>query len=294
MIKLFRITNHTGETIELELTHPEKSGIIIKSVDGLGPVKADVNVTEVITNDGGVFNSARITSRNITMKLLFMETEKESIEDIRQKTYRYFPLKKKISIVIENDNRVVKTEGYVESNEPDIWSKTEECNISIICPDPYLYSTEETETVFSGIEPAFEFPFTNNSLNERLLELGLMINQKEQVINYHGDSDIGVLIAIHAIDFASNITIYNSATKDLMKLNTELIAGDTLYINTRKSHKGITLLRDGVEINLLRCLGKGSKWLTISKGDNIFAYTAEKGSSNLQFNIKNQTAYVGV
>ena len=73
-----------------------------------------------------------------------------------------------------------------------------------------------------------------------------------------------------------------------------IIAGDNITIHTQKGNKRITLLRDGKVTNILNCLEKGSKWFTLVKGDNIFAYTAEAGSSNLQFFIMNKVAYDGV
>ena len=121
MIKSVTVTNYLGDSIKLELTRPEKSGFIIKSIDGLGPSPANVNTTEVSTNDGSLFNSARSSQRNIVLKLQFTETFTESIEDIRQKTYKYFPLKKNLTLLIETDNRIVSTVGYPETNEPTIF-----------------------------------------------------------------------------------------------------------------------------------------------------------------------------
>lgn len=53
MIKSVTIQNYLGEKIVLELARPEKSGFIIKSIDGLGPPGANINTTQVSTNDGG-------------------------------------------------------------------------------------------------------------------------------------------------------------------------------------------------------------------------------------------------
>ena len=61
MIHSFAITNYLGDRIKLDLREPEFSGFLIKSVTGLGPVKATVNTTEVVTNDGSMFNSARLS-----------------------------------------------------------------------------------------------------------------------------------------------------------------------------------------------------------------------------------------
>ena len=100
MIKSVTVTNYLGDSVKLELMRPEKSGFIVKSINGLGPSNASINTTEVSTNDGALFNSARLSKRNIVFKLLFMNTDTETIEDIRQKTYKYFPMKKGVTILI--------------------------------------------------------------------------------------------------------------------------------------------------------------------------------------------------
>lgn len=307
MIYSFAITNYLGDRVKLELGKPEVSGFLIKSVTGLGPVKANVNTTEVVTNDGSMFNSARLSQRNIVFQLAFVDTVYgETIEDIRQKSYKYFPAKKSVEIVIETDNRYVKIKGYVESNEPDIFSSQEGTQISIICPDPYFYSAGEdgnNVTDFYTIDPMFEFPFSNESLTDPLLIFGEIQIKTEGVITYHGDSEIGVVIYIHAIGPATNINIYNTETREVMMINTTklekltgkgLVASDDIVINTTKGEKSITLVREGASYNILNCLDKNTDWFTLSKGDNIFAFTAETGVTNLQFRIENQVIYEGV
>ena len=307
MIYSFAITNYLGDRIKLDLREPEVSGFLIKSVTGLGPVKANVNTTEVVTNDGSMFNSARLSQRNIVFQLAFVDTVYgETIEDIRQKSYKYFPAKKSVEIVIETDNRYVKIKGYVESNEPDIFSSQEGTQISIICPDPYFYSAGEdgnNVTDFYTIDPMFEFPFSNESLTDPLLIFGEIQIKTEGVITYYGDSEIGVVIYIHAIGPATNINIYNTETREVMMINTTklekltgkgLVASDDIVINTTKGEKSITLIREGASYNILNCLDKNTDWFTLSKGDNIFAFTAETGVTNLQFRIENQVIYEGV
>lgn len=307
MIYSFAVTNYLGDRIKLELGRPDISGFLIKSVTGLGPVKANVNTTEVVTNDGSMFNSARLSQRNIVFQLAFVDTiYGETIEDVRQKSYKYFPAKKSVEIVIETDNRYVKIKGYVESNEPDIFSSQGGTQISIICPDPYFYSAGEdgnNVTDFYTIDPVFEFPFSNESLTEPLLVFGKIQIKTEGVITYHGDSEIGVVIYIHAIGKATNINIYNTETREVMSINTDrleqltgkgLVAGDDIVINTAKGEKSITLMREGVSYNILNCLDKNTNWFSLSKGDNIFAFTAETGVTNLQFRIENQVIYEGV
>ena len=307
MIYSIVVTNYLGDRIKLELGKPDVSGFLIKSITGLGPAKANVNTTEVSTNDGSLFNSARLSQRNIVLDMVFINTVYgESIEDLRQKSYKYFPLKKSVELTIETDNRYVKTTGYVESNEPNIFSSQEGTQISIICPDPYFYSAGEdgnNVTNFYSIDPMFEFSFSNESLDEPLLVFGEIQIKTEGVITYHGDSEIGVMIYIHAIGPATNINIYNTETREVMRINTEkissltgkgIVASDDIVINTAKGEKSITLIREGVSYNILNCLDKNTDWFTLAKGDNIFAFTADSGVTNLQFRVENKVIYEGV
>lgn len=292
MIKSLTVTNFLGESIVLELGRPEKSGFIIESIEGLGPCTATINAKEQATADGAIYNSARVNSRNIVLSLKFLFAP--TIEDVRQKSYKYFPIKKPLTLKVETYNRTAEIQGYVESNEPDIFSKDEGTQISIICPDPYFYSTRDNVTWFSGVEAIFEFPFSNDSLTEKLLEFGRIEYATERVVRYSGDADVGVRIFIHALGDVSNITIYNTGTRETMKIFDDFVNADDIYISTIKGDKYIYRMRNGVFTNILNSLSRDSNWFTLSKGDNIFAFTADVGSGNLQFRIENRTVYEGV
>lgn len=302
MINSIIITNYLGEQITLDLKNPENSGFIVREIRGLGPCKATINTTEVSTNDGSIYNSARLNARNIVFDLVFIGTD---IESLRQLSYKFFPIKKPITLEFITDNRDCVTTGYVESNEPDIFSSSESATISILCPDAYFYSIEAGEniTTFYGEDPLFEFPFENNSLTENLIEFGNIRKYTDAVIVYDGDYEIGITITIHSVGEASNISIYNIGTRQQMVIDTAkiesltgsgLIAGDDIIICTVKGKKSITLLRNGKYTNILNALDKKSDWFQLVKGENIFAYTAETGVQNLQFKVQNDVIYEGI
>lgn len=304
MIKSVTVTNYTGDVLKMELTRPDLSGFVIEKITGLGPGKASINVTEVSTNDGGVFNSARKDPRPIAITLRFMPGH--NIEELRQKTYKFFPIKKKLNLIFETDNRLATIDGYVESNEPDIFSKSEGSVISIICPDPHFYSVGRdgtNTTAFYGIEPMFEFPFGNESLTQPLLEFSRIMQFSEKNVEYNGDSEIGVTITLHASGTVENILIMNSGTNEVMRLDTGKITAitgqafgnmDSIRICTVKGRKSIVLIRGGSEYNILNCLDKNSKWFSLSKGDNLFAFAADTGFTNLSILIENAIVYEGI
>lgn len=294
MIKTVIITNYRGESLVLELANPYSSGFAVTGINGLGPNKATINDVEVTTNDGSVFNSAKVDPRNIVLNLEFMATDPEEVEALRQQTYKFFPLKKKLTFEVITDRRHVKIIGYTESNEPVIFSKNENAQISIICPYPFFQSVSELNRVmFYGEEPAFEFPFSNEGDAPTLI-MGYVHMVTEANVIYTGDSEVGIIITIHALGSAKNVSIFNLDTGERMKLKVDLVKGDDIIISTVKGEKYVHKLQDGVETNALNCIDRDADWFLLSKGDNLFAYTAEEGLRNLDFQIQNYILYEGV
>lgn len=306
MIESFTITNYLGESITLEMTRPETSGFAIKSVSGLGPPKANINMTDTSTDDGSLFNSARASNRNIVFELIFVDNDKrESIEELRHKTYKFFPLKKEVTIVVKTTNRMVQTVGYVESNEPNIFSSMEGAQISILCPNSYFYSVENFGMVnkrFSSVIPLFSFPFSNASLEERLISFGNIVVVPNEILSYDGEVETGVIIRMSAKGPVYNIKIHNATTRETMSINTaklqemlksDIQAGDYITINTSKGSKSISLTREGTSINILNCLNKNTQWISLVKGNNEFSFEADN-IENLIISIQNKIVYEGI
>lgn len=317
MIHSVKVTNYLGESITMELRNPEKSGFLISSIEGISPSKADVNISDMVTQDGGVFNSARVNTRNIVLEIIFYG---DDIEELRQKSYKYFPIKKELTLTFYGDHRESYIKGVVEENEIDTFTDREKAQISILCPDPYFKSVAKETTVFFGIEPLFEF-LTNNdwepipeeegskystmenpSLTEPMIEQSSVEIKTYNNVFYDGDADVGVVITIHAVGTVENVDIYNTLTREHIHIDTDkletltghpLINRDTVIINTTTGNKKITLLRDGIETNILNCVNKDADWFKLVKGNNIFAFTADVGPTNLQFKVENEKLYEG-
>lgn len=304
MIKSVTVTNYLNESLKLELSKPEKTGIVVKKIEGLGPPTATINTTKVSSGDGEIYNSARAEKRNIVLTLAFMFSP--TIETVRQTTYKYFPIKKPVTLLFETDNRICKTVGYVETNEPDIFSDEESTQISIVCPNSYFTGVGNQGTsivTFYGSEPNFEFPFSNESLTEPLIEFGIIKNRQEENIWYDGDTEVGIIIKMHALGEVRQITIYNVGTRETMKIDTDKVSeitgsgiknGDDVTISTVKGNKHIELLREGKTYNILNALDRNTDWFQLSKGDNRFAYTCEYGAEDLEFKMEFETLYEGV
>lgn len=296
MIKSFKITNHLGESVLLDLFKPAPSGFAITNVDGLGPVDADINTTDYAALDGAYFNSSRIGTRNIVMTIRLLENP--TIEESRHSVYRYFPVKKRIRFEVETDTRKSYTYGYVESSIPTIFSNEEEVEISIICPDPFFYDTNGSIVDFSSVEAQFEFPFENVG-TDPMLVLGDIVRSSQRPVLYYGEYDTGVTIRIKFSGAVTGLAIYNANTDELMRINESGISGgfqnkDELEISTIGGQKYVRLYREGVTINAINAVDISSDWPRLQPGDNLISYTADSGENNIHLIMEYSAAYGGI
>lgn len=302
MIKSVTVTNHNRESLTLELFHPERSGLIIDDIEGLGPPEANINSNEVATLDGGIFTSARIQQRNIVFTLSMMFDP--LIEDSRLKAYKYFPIKKPVHLEFVTDYRHAECDGYVEFNVPTIFTNHETTQISIICPDPFFYELGQEEIAFAGVHPLFEFPFSNESLTENLIEFGDIREDNRAILDYRGDVDTGVHITIHVMTgSAENITVWNVGTRERIRIDTKKITrltgitfsqGDDIEINTKIGEKMVRLVHDGKYYNIISCVNKDADWFQLTSGYNTFTFVAESGDDNLMVTFYYRNAYGGI
>ena len=320
MIHSFTVTNHTGKSMECELTNPWKEGLAVGAIDGLGPGQATVNVADISSKDGGLFNSARKGSRNIVITLIFVDHDTLTIEDLRRKCYTYFPIKKEVKLKFTTfDGKSYKhflIDGIVESNEPSIFSQREGATISIICPDPCFYTTDDQEQRFSiASNPDFTFEFSKVPSDNTELLMGDVVSYVVTNLYYDGDSDTGAVFditfksdVVHTPANPKKIRIDNSLTnttsifslekvKNIVSTMVEgfqgIVTGDRIILSTITGEKSLTYIHDGTSYNVLGAVESAGTWLTIAKGLNHLAIDKD-GSIEITASVKNKIRYYGV
>lgn len=311
MIKTVTIINYLGESLELELSKPDKTGLYIKKIDGLGPVTAQINMTELSSADGSVYNSARLQSRNIVISFGLMFNP--MIEDMRHLLYRWFPLKKQVTVLVETDRRLLYTTGYVEKNDPDIFSKEETQQVSILCPTPWWNGFGSNRSDFYSVTKGFEFPFKNDSLEDKLITFGDISNFSEVVVDYLGEAETGMVIEIHCLKGFSlgwsgcGIKLIKKDTNEQLYLSfqhqtstvQEILAGDSFIISTVKGDKYVVRRRNGKDVNAINMMGRPTDWIQLSPGLNTFKLDmdlpgASVSVSDFQVSFSYNAIYGGV
>lgn len=279
MINSVTVINHRGESKKFVLADPEQSGFAITNITGLGPPNADIHTTELSTNDGAVYNSARATSRNIVISFVFFFSP--TIEAVRLESYKYFPIKKYVTLQIETDTRTYVARGYVESNTPTIFSNQEGCDVSILCPSAYLNAIDELGEYFGEVaDPSqFEFPFSNESLSNNLIEFGIVRQMSDFEIYNPSMVETGFILRLRLIEASASlytIIFYKLGTDEVMVFTLSKLPGggiqvdDELVISTIPGSKRVSLLRNGEVLSANAALERNSKWLQLDPGVNVF------------------------
>lgn len=307
MIKAVTIKNFSNSAgdLVLTLTDPELSqGFAIVDMDGLGPVNATVNSSDWATIDGSKLNSIRLPKREINMELRFIPTNNaESIADIRQKSYLYFPIKNKIGLIFTCEDYSGKRtgyyiEGYVTKNEQSMWSSECGCEISIFCPDPYFSDVEYTEESFSQSEPKMLFPFATDAMELTEDEpYSFPVSEKLQYVKKEiinkATIDIGAQFILKAHGTVKNPTIYNETTYEQFGLNYTMKSGEIIVIDTRKGHKSV-ILKEGLGKNYLGKMALNSDWISLVPGINVMGLRCDSGFENIEMSYKTTPLYIGI
>lgn len=212
MVRSVTFTNRFGRSLRCILGAPGDTCLAIKTITGLGPGIASVNIHDIATSDGGYFGSARFSSRNIVVNFSFMSFDENGryvpVETTRHTAYLFFQPKTKLQLVIESDERLLCIEGYVENFDPDIFSKDESAQLSILCPAYYYKNADpntRTEDNLLYSRGLFEFPFSNEIPiidtedphkfdYVKHIEFGDAASTQEVSVFYNGDVETGMKI----------------------------------------------------------------------------------------------------
>lgn len=303
MIRSVTVTNPKGESLTMEIYFPQKSGLYIESIDGLGPSHGTISTSDYATRDGAMYIGSRLEVRNLVFTLGMLDTP--SVEENRLKVYRYFQVKKPVTVTIVTDQHVVKTEGYVESNEVNVFSERETCTVSVLCTDPYFYDVDPVNHIFGESIPKFEFEFSNESLTDPLLEMSERRVDTQCLIYYPGDGDTGLNMTMQMLTNASSVELYHISENEAMYIRSSnlpsglakpFLTNDIIEICTIKGQKRVELLRAGKRYNIIHALDKRPDWFQIVPGDNVFAYRVDNGENdrNIVFTLSYNVAYEGV
>ena len=306
MFQSVTVTNFMGDSLELPLKWPNDAGLLISNIDGITPGNVQINSQDYATLDGGVYNSSRMQTRNITIEMYYGFSPQ--IESARHRAYQYFPVKTEVRLDFLTDERWLSIWGYVESNEVDIFSEQEKGLVSIVCPDPYFYEKETQVYRIGSYIPEFEFPFSNESLDEPFICFSDYGANQIYRVDYDGDMEVGAIIRIHFMRSprADTFTIYDVSHGNKLVLNFDELINKTpvtsfsnngeIVFNSVRGQKGIWYEEYGNQVSLLGAFNISEiPWMYLTPGENIYGFdTDERYMTDFQMTVEHRGAFGGV
>lgn len=278
-----KIENQNGEVLDFS----NNNNYDILEIQGLNPPPSALNFTTMANFDGSAYNSGRVDNRNIVLTIKIHGPAEEN----RINLYKYLPLKQLIRLYYTNGLRDVYIDGYIETNEIGLFSMNETAQISIICPNPYWRDVTPLEITFSTVTSEFEFPF---AIEEEGIEFSIISGTGTQIVE-NGDIETGLIIEFTAVaNQVLNPKFYNRTTRETMTIDYDMLAEDVIRINTNRGSKSVTLIRNGVKLNIINKFAAGSDWVTLAPGQNIISYDSDEGLDNLYVRVYAEKCYGGV
>lgn len=283
----FWIENENGQT----LVFNELGGAFtINEIQGLSPVPATINMSEMALVDGVKFNSAKVDMR--TIELAF--TIEYDAAQNRILVYDVLHTKALITAYYKSVTRDVFIQGYVESIEIGYFDNKQVCTVTILCPSPFWKATQEIVNEMMQVTRAFHFPFASTETPKELVfgEISEIVNLA--VVN-GGDVQTGLTFELYAKNTVKNPRIFDYITSKFIGLDFTMQPADLITITTGQGNKTITLLRNGAETNLFNALAPNSMWLQLDPDGNVFTYTLGSGNLvDLEVTIKHYNMFEGV
>lgn len=284
-----------GESLNLDLFDPWSSGIAVKEITGLGPVKTELSLERYALIDGAFLKGARVGTRNVVLTLIPVG---DDVQTERRKIYNFFPVGETITFGVVTSQVAVKSSMIVESVEPNIFSERQEIGVSLIAIDPYWRSNSPSITGlvgFNDVTPLFQFPFSSGD-NPKELIFGDLSNASGKDINYLGDAETGVVITFSFNGNVSNLTVINQTYDEAMIINKvkDFYRGEQLVLDTRPAKKSVKHIAGGKESFITGVLDIKSQWIKLHPGINTIGLQFVGDPNDMDISIEYETLYRGV
>ena len=157
-------------------------------------------------------------------------------------------------------------------------------------PPPFgdVAKTKAEVAIWRG---AFEFPLeiVTGGIEMGFREPSLIVN-----IENPGDVACGMEIRFKALATVVNPLLFNVNTREFIKINKTLTAGEVLTVTTHFANKRVETYKNGITSNAFNWIDLDSTFLQLTPGDNLLRYDADDGLDNLEVDIYYNPQYVGV
>ena len=204
-----------------------KSSLLILKVTGLNPPDRNLFIGDY-SQDGGIYQGRRVGTRNVVLTIDLNPNPAlgETVSGLREALYKAFIDPQVdgdyLKLLLRDDaNREIYLVGYCEKFETEIFDSSTLCQISMLCPDPYLRDNQDSLVTHpSGLA---DFPF-----------------------EYQGSAETGFVVRIYVTATTDALTLRNNGKTMQLEAPDDITydIDDVVIINTIRGQRSITLTKD--------------------------------------------------
>ncbi|EPY2279508.1 phage distal tail protein [Clostridium sporogenes] len=266
----------------------------ISNIDGIEYPELELTINSNAHYDGSLVTNKRVNKRYISIQSDYKGEGKE-IE--RESLISFFNPKNKGKLIVDYCGLQRAIEYEVEKFNSKLINVYDDLSfiVDLTCPNPYWTDIELNKKQIALWKGDFHFPLVipvNKGITMGHREPSLIVN----VLN-NGQVKTGMIIEFFARGTLSNPSLFNVNTREFIKINKGMVAGEKFIINTNVGKKKILQELNGATtdiLNYLDIIGGGDTFLQLDVGDNLFRYNADSNLDNLEVNIYFSPQYLGV
>lgn len=264
----FIFENERGQQIEFSI----RSSFFLQNIDGISGLKNIIYQNKGMGQDGSTYMGSTLGNRNIVIQGAITENKEQN----RIKLLSIINPKLKAKLIYADGNIKKYVECVVETAPTITKDYNPKYQISLLCPNPYWRDTAESKKQIVLWKGDFHFPLIIPQ------DKGIIIGHREPslIVNIENNGQVktGMVIEFYARGTLKNPSLFNVNTREFIKVNKEMVAGEKIIVNTNYGKKKITQDINGVKtdiLNYLDIVGGGDTFLQLDVGDNLFRYNAE-------------------
>ncbi|MCW6105662.1 phage tail family protein [Clostridium sporogenes] len=266
----------------------------ISNIDGIEYPELELTINSNAYYDGSLVTNKRVNKRYISIQSDYKGEGKE-IE--RESLISFFNPKNKGKLIVDYCGLQRAIEYEVEKFNSKLINVYDDLSfiVDLTCPNPYWTDIELNKKQIALWKGDFHFPLVipiNKGITMGHREPSLIVN-----VNNKGNVKTGMIIEFFARGTLSNPSLFNVNTREFIKINKGMVAGEKFIINTNVGKKKILQELNGATtdiLNYLDIIGGGDTFLQLDVGDNLFRYNADSNLDNLEVNIYFSPQYLGV
>ena len=294
MINKIIYENERGISIELNREGP----LFLSSVEGFGGLEADIVSSKSAYQDGISISKTILKDRILTLNCYLSIDNEQQRYILKKKLYNAFNPKIKGHIKIYTDAGQLRGASNLRVIQAPLFDDDYKglndlvsFQIQLAMPLPYFEDLVENKVEFGSEVGNFFFDW---ELKEEGNELSIKNNSNVVNIFNSGDCEVPLKLVFKASSNVKNPRIYNVYTKEFIKINKTMEAGEIITITTNKGNKRVESILNGKTSNIFNNLDIQSDFIWLDIGDNVIAYDAEEMIEQLEVNIYYTNYYLGV